>query len=179
MCGRLPFAQKHQPAGYHPRTAGASPPAERIRIPGGCATLGVDRTAIAFGWDNEFPARAVQVEPFTIDRHDVTNERFLEFVDAGGYRDERCWRADDWEWVRTELVEHPLFWERGVDEWRWRGMFESFDLPMSWPVYVSHAEASAFARGAGARLPTEAEFQRAAYGAPDGERRHPWGSTEP
>jgi formylglycine-generating enzyme required for sulfatase activity len=57
-------------------------------------------------------------------------------------------------------------------------MFELIPLPPSWPVYVSHAEASAFARWSGARLPTEPEFQRAAYGTPDGERPHPWGFAE-
>jgi formylglycine-generating enzyme required for sulfatase activity len=58
-------------------------------------------------------------------------------------------------------------------------MFELVPLPRSWPVYVSHAEASAFARWRGARLPTEAEFQRAAYGSPEGERASPWGSETP
>ena len=58
-------------------------------------------------------------------------------------------------------------------------MFELVPLPPAWPVYVSQAEASAYARWRGARLPTEAEFQRAAYGSPDGERVHPWGDAEP
>jgi formylglycine-generating enzyme required for sulfatase activity len=58
-------------------------------------------------------------------------------------------------------------------------MFDRLPLPLSWPVYVSHAEASAYARWRGARLPTEAEFQRAAYGSPEGERRFPWGDAEP
>jgi formylglycine-generating enzyme required for sulfatase activity len=73
-----------------------------------------------------------------------------------------------------------LFWERQGDAWFWRGMFELIPLPPSWPVYVSFAEASAFCRWRGVRLPTEAEFQRAAYGTPEGtERRHPWGSADP
>jgi formylglycine-generating enzyme required for sulfatase activity len=59
-------------------------------------------------------------------------------------------------------------------------MFERVPLPEAWPVFVTHAEASAYARWRGARLPTEAEFQRAAYGAPDGsERRFPWGDAQP
>jgi formylglycine-generating enzyme required for sulfatase activity len=117
-----------------------------------------------FGWDNELPAYAVDVPAFEIERHDVTNARFLEFVAAGGYDDPRWWRPEDWRWIESEPIRHPLFWERAGDRWYWRGMFERLPLPPSWPVYVSHAEAAAFARWNDARLPTEAEFQRAAFG---------------
>jgi ergothioneine biosynthesis protein EgtB len=164
MWHRLPFEQKHRPAGYAPRVDGPVPAVEWIEIPAGRATLGVDRASIPFGWDNEFPAHAVDVPAFEIDRHDVTNARFLEFVDAGGYDDPRWWRREDWHWIDSEQVKHPLFWERDGDRWYWRGMFERLPLPLSWPVYVSHAEAAAFARWNDARLPTEAEYQRAAYG---------------
>jgi len=119
------------------------------------------------------------VPAFAVDRHDVTNERYLEFVDAGGYRDPQWWRPDDWAWLQREAVANPLFWERDGDRWLWRGMFDRLPLPPAWPVYVSQAEASAYARWRGARLPTEAEFQRAAYGSPSGERAHPWGDSEP
>lgn len=81
--------------------------------------------------------------------------------------------------MQQQGIAHPLFWEREGDAWRWRCMFELVPLPLSWPVYVSHAEASAFARWRGARLPTEAEFQRAAYGSPEGDRQYPWGTAEP
>jgi ergothioneine biosynthesis protein EgtB len=176
---RLPFSQKKKPDGYQVRVESASPRQEWIEIPGGCVSLGVNRSAIPFGWDNEFPAASATVAAFTIERHDVTNARFLEFVQDGGYSEERWWTADDWQWVRKEAGAHPLFWEREDNVWRWRGMFESVPLPPSWPVYVSLAEASAFARWSGARLPTEGEFQRAAYGSPEGERHYPWGTEEP
>jgi gamma-glutamyl hercynylcysteine S-oxide synthase len=179
MWHRLPLAQKRKPAGYEPRVEGAAPPGEWIEIPAGCATLGVARGTNAFGWDNEFPALSVNVPAFAIERHDVTNARYLEFVDAGGYRDPQWWRPDDWTWVQREGVAHPLFWEPDGDRWLWRGMFELIPLPLAWPVYVSQAEASAYARWRGARLPTEAEFQRAAYGSPSRERVHPWGDAEP
>jgi ergothioneine biosynthesis protein EgtB len=179
MWHRLPFSQKKKPAGYLPRTVGTTPRVEGIEVPAGHATLGVPRGSITFGWDNEFPALSAHVPAFIIDRHNVTNARFLEFVEAGGYDEARWWSPDDWQWVRGERIAHPLFWERG-DTWYWRGMFDRIPLPPAWPVYVSLAEAMAFARWSGARLPTEPEFQRAAYGSPDGsERAHPWGSDAP
>ena len=179
MWHRLPFDQKRAPSGYRPRTEGVAPPQEWVDVPGGPATLGVARDAIAFGWDNESPDLRVAVEPFSIERHDVTNARFMDFVEAGGYRDPQWWTADDWQWIQGEQREHPIFWERHQGSWFWRGMFDLIPLPASWPVYVSLAEASAFARWQGTRLPTEAEFQRAAYGSPAGERPHPWGDDDP
>jgi len=160
MWHRLPFTQKHKPAGYRPRTEGVVPRQEWIEIPSGCATLGVSRDTIPFGWDNEFAAASEMVAPFAIERHDVTNARYLEYMEATG-------------------AGHPLFWEEHDGRWFWRGMFDLVPLPLSWPVYVSQEEASAFARWSGARLPTEAEFQRAAYGSPQGERVYPWGSAAP
>jgi ergothioneine biosynthesis protein EgtB len=179
MWHRLPFDQKKVPPGYAPRTGGAAPRQEWVDVPAGPATLGVDREAIPFGWDNESPELRVAVEPFSIDRHDVTNARFMDFVEAGGYRDPQWWSPDDWQWIQDGQRRHPLFWERHDDTWFWRGMFELIPLPASWPVYVSLAEASAFARWQGTRLPTEAEFQRAAFGSPSGERQHPWGDAAP
>ncbi len=183
MWHRLPFDMKRRPDGYAPRTTGEVPRDEWIDVPEGTATLGVDRDALPFSWDNEQPARRERVPAFRVARHDVTNAAFLEFVEAGGYRTERWWRPEDWTWVQTERIAHPGFWERAEGQWRWRGMFDLLPLPPAWPVYVSYAEALAFARWRGARLMTEAEFQRAAYGTPDGpgdtERRYPWGDAEP
>ena len=180
MWHRLPFDRKRMPESYNPAAEGRIPNAEWISIPGGRVTLGVDRSAIPFGWDNEHPAHTAEVEAFSIERHDVTNAAFLEFVEAGGYEDERWWRPEDWNWIRAESVRHPTFWETDGREWHWRGMFGRLRLPLSWPVYVSFAEAAAYARWRGARLPSEAEFQRAAFGVPVGlEREHPWGDEEP
>ena len=179
MWHRLPLSDKKKPVGYHPRTEGVSPPAEWVDVPRGPAVLGVERDAIPFGWDNEFPALAEDVPSFAIERNNVTNHRFLEFVDSGAYEDERWWSVEDWGWIQSEGVAHPLFWERVGDDWYWRGMFDKIPLPLSWPVYVTYAEASAFARWRGVRLPTEPEFQRAAYGSPNGERLYPWGAEEP
>jgi gamma-glutamyl hercynylcysteine S-oxide synthase len=180
MWHRLPHDQKRRPSGYVPRTEGTSRPSEWVELPPDIATLGVDRASLAFGWDNEFPAHRVSVDAFAVERHDVTNARFLDFVEAGGYADPAWWTPDAWSWLQETQRTHPAFWDRRDGSWYWLGMFDWIPLPRAWPVYVSHAEASAFARWSGARLPTEAEFQRAAFGTPDGEeRRHPWGDDEP
>ena len=180
MWHRLPFEMKRRPEGYEPRVAASAPVDEWVKLPEGPATLGGHPVDEPFTWDNERLAHVVQVPAFRIARHDVTNARFMEFVDAGGYEDPRWWAAGDWDWLRHERLSCPLFWERDGGAWWWRGMFDRVKLPEHWPVYVSQAEASAYARWRGARLPTEAEYHRAAFGSPNGgERRHPWGDQPP
>jgi ergothioneine biosynthesis protein EgtB len=176
---RLPFARKKRPDGAAPLTGGDPPPAEAVRIPGGTVTLGADPERVIFGWDNEFPTRVANVPAFEIDRHNVTNASYLEFVASGAYEDPQWWSPAAWTWLSSGAHRHPLFWERGRrGEWLWRGMFELVPLPLSWPVYVSQAEAAAFARWRGRRLPTEAEYHRAAFGSPEGrDRPHPWGEA--
>jgi len=181
MWHRLPLEAKRRPAGYMPTAddGAGSPSHEWIEVPAGCVTLGADRRQLSFGWDNEFPAVRSNVATFLMERHDVTNARYLDFVDDGGYAEPRWWRPDDWRWVQDEGVECPIFWERENGAWRWRGMFDMLPLPMSWPVYVSQAEASAFACWTGSRLPTEAEYHRGAFGTLAGERSFPWGDEPP
>jgi ergothioneine biosynthesis protein EgtB len=180
MWHRLPLDQKQRPAHYAPRREARVPVQEWIDVPPGRAALGANRDAVPFAWDNEQPAHTADVGAFSIERHNVTNASFLEFVEAGGYTDSQWWRPEDWAWLQSEGIRHPLFWERHDNAWHWRGMFELIPLPASWPVYVSLAEASAYAKWRGRRLPSEAEFQRAAYGAPTrDERRYPWGDAAP
>ena len=180
LCHRLPLDQKRRPSGYLPATEGAPPARDWIEIPAGRTVLGVAADDAPFAWDNERPAFEVGVAAFAIECHDTTNAAYLEFVEAGGYREKRWWRTDDWDWVRREHVEHPLFWERKDGDWHWRGMFDTVPLPPAWPVYVSWAEANAFAQWRGARLPTEAEYQRAAYGSDlPAARQYPWGNEPP
>jgi gamma-glutamyl hercynylcysteine S-oxide synthase len=180
MVHQLPYALKRRPAGYRLLTGGAPPPPSMVRIPEGFATLGAAPGTLPFGWDNEFASTRARVLPFEIDVYDVTNAQFLAFVDAGGYQRPELWTAEDWSWRARHGVEHPLFWRRADDGWRWRALFDEVPLPPAWPVWVSHAEAAAYARWCGKRLPTEAEYHRAAFGTPEGdERTHPWGDTMP
>lgn len=179
MLHQLPLEKKiRQPQADVPDRD--QPRAETIQIPEGRTTLGLSRASAEFGWDNEYDAHSVIVPAFAIDRYKVTNGQFLDFLESGGYRDRGLWTPADWEWRSSSGVSHPAFWKRVGDSWHLRTMFDEIPLPLSWPVYVSHAEAAAYARWAGKRLPTEAEWQRASHGSDGGdERQYPWGDDAP
>jgi iron(II)-dependent oxidoreductase len=130
-----------------------------IAIAAGRATLG-QRRGEAFGWDNEFDIHTVDVRAFGIDAHDVTNGDYLAFVREGGTP--------------------PPFWIERDGGWSLRCVYGEISLPLSWPVYASHDDAEAFVAWSGARLPSEAEYHRAAFGTPAGEERaFPWGCAAP
>jgi ergothioneine biosynthesis protein EgtB len=183
MLHQLPHTRKIAPPSYRP--VGSSQPrpptaARMIDIPAGTATLGIPQGGQLFGWDNEFEVHSVHVPAFAIDAYKVTNGDFLRFMRAGGYDDPSFWSDADWAWIKEQNVDHPRFWLERQGQWFYRAMFEEAPLPLDWPVYVSHAEASAYARFVGKSLPTEAQFHRAAYGTPAGvEQEYPWGDAPP
>ena len=163
----------------HPQNLDTAPVVHRmVETPAGAATLGLLRHLETFGWDNEHEAHTLDVPAFAIDQYKVTNRRYIEFVVAGGYETRGFWSDEDWDWKAAQRIYHPVFWKRADDRWLYRTMFDEVPLPLDWPVYVSHAEASAYARWAGTSLPTEAEWHRAAYGsACESERISPRGSA--
>lgn len=152
-----------------------------VEIPEGPATLGLPPEDPRFGWDNERGELTVQVPAFSIENHNVTNRQFMHFVQNGGYQDRGLWNKADWEWKELNAVEHPAFWRKRGNIWNLLGMFTEMPLPMEFPVYVSQAEASAYARWLGRKLPTEEQFHRAAYGVPGSDRQqsYPWGEEPP
>jgi formylglycine-generating enzyme required for sulfatase activity len=129
---KLAPARSAAPAGAVPRPA-------TVEVPGGKVTLGLSS---GFGWDNEFKRHEVEVGGFAIAKYKVTNGEYLEFVEAGG--------------------PPPYFWKFRGSQWFCQGMWEEIPLPLNWPVYVSCEQAAAYASWKGGRLPTEAEYQRAA-----------------
>ena len=145
MLHELPYEKKREAAPFH-QSSRAPGNARRstVSIPPGETRLG--QSEGLFGWDNEFAAHAVHVPQFAIDTHNVTNGDYLEFVEATG-------------------AGAPHFWTRKDDAWFRRGMFALTPLPLDAPVYVTHDEAAAYAKWKGARLPTEAELDRAGFGA--------------
>jgi ergothioneine biosynthesis protein EgtB len=182
MLLRLDHALKRPPSDAATATATTVPRPARVRVPAGRATLGAARGSLPFGWDNEFPVCACDVPAFEIDATPVRNADFLEFVEAGGYGDARLWSEVARDWLQRRRHGHPLSWRRTDDGWLVRTLFADlpFEQARDWPACVTWAAAQAFARLHGRRLPSEAEYHRAAYGAPGGdERAQPWGDAAP
>ncbi len=118
-----------------------------------------------FAFDNESPRHEVLVAPFEIATHPVTHGDFLAFIEDGGYRRPELWLSAGWDTVCAEGWEAPLYWERRDGEWRTFTLHGMAPVDPGTPAcHVSFYEAEAFARWAGARLPTEAEWEVAAAG---------------
>jgi len=179
MLHQLPFERK-VPESSQPQIQTTPANHQAIEIPAGTTTLGLSRAEGRFGWDNEYESCALAVPAFEIDKYQVTNRQYLDFMDAGGYETQAFWGNEDWDWKTNQGISHPVFWRKTNTGWSYRMMFEEIVLPPDWPVYVSHAEASAYARWAGKTLPSEQEWHRAALGDTRGtERAYPWGSETP
>ncbi|MGV7241661.1 ergothioneine biosynthesis protein EgtB [Caballeronia sp. M23-90] len=130
---------------------------------GGLIEIGADGPDFFF--DNETPRHKAWLDTFEINNQLVTNREWLEFIDAGGYQQARLWLSDGWAQVRTEGWNAPLYWLRDADAGEWNEM--TFGgvrplMPNSPVTHVSYYEANAFATWAGARLPTEMEWEVAA-----------------
>ena len=137
-----------------------------------------------FAWDNEKPAHQVFLQDFAIGRALVTNREYLEFIRDGGYKNFHWWFSEGWETVKRELWQAPLYWELHDGEWLIRDFtgLHSVEERAEDPVaHVSYYEASAFAKWAGKRLPTEAEWEKAACYDAQRKLKHrfPWGDAEP
>jgi ergothioneine biosynthesis protein EgtB len=181
MVHQLPGDLRRAPEGGATSPSEKTPDGGAVLIPAGSTVLGAPRGG-RFRWDNEHPERAVEVPAFRIDTLPVTNRELREFVDDGGYRDRRLWSEEAWAWIAGRDHRRPAFWTSSDGETRVRTLHgdRDFDEAARWPASVMQTEAVAFARWRGARLPTEAEYQRAAFGTPDGELlEHPWGDAPP
>jgi len=159
--------------------AGDLAPLGWIELSGGTHEIGAPERGFAF--DHERPRHRVVIEPFALAARPVCNAEVLAFIADGGYRDPRLWLADGFALVRHEGWCAPLYWELRDGTW------VSYDLagvhaiePAATACHLSYYEADAIARWAGARLPTEAEWELAAESAQprdghwaDDDRLHP------
>jgi ergothioneine biosynthesis protein EgtB len=162
------FAENPLRPALWPRSAGGpSPVAPAMggtQSPGGIGQIGAPDGGFAF--DCERPRHQVLIHPHELADRLVTNGEWLRFVEEGGYTTPSLWLADGWAWVQADRVEAPLYWERGDGGWLRYGLDGLHPVAHAAPVcHISYYEADAFARWAGARLPTEAEWEVSAASA--------------
>lgn len=161
-------------------TALRPPVRDEVFVPEGPFTMGTDDDPWAY--DNERPARTVDLGPYWIDTALVTNAAYQEFMDDGGYQTRRWWTRDGWEWKEKRGAVSPAFWTREGTGWSRRRFGRQEMVPPDEPVqHVCFHEARAYAAWAGKRLPSEPEWEKAARFDPVSgrTRRYPWGDTEP
>lgn len=160
-----------------PNVAGTS-----VLVPGGPFVLGVDADLEPFSLDNERPAHVVDVPAFRIGRVPVTNAEWQQFVDDDGYRRSQWWSARGWSHVREADLVAPQFWNAGELTGTRTRFGHTEAIPPDEPVqHVTYFEAEAYARWAGARLPTEVEWEKASAWDPrtNSRRHYPWGNGRP
>ena len=163
--------------------APAAPAAEPLRWvarAGGLVEVG--DAGVGFAFDCERPRHQALLHPHALADRPVTNGEWLGFIAAAGYREPTLWLSDGWAWVQQEGIAAPLYWARQGEEWFRFGLDGFRPVDPAEPVtHISYYEADAFARWAGARLPTEQEWEAAAAGceASDGHQLDEAGPARP
>ncbi|WP_375211097.1 ergothioneine biosynthesis protein EgtB [Hyphococcus sp.] len=153
-----------KPVVYEDAGAGernAAPEMRWRRMEGGLCDIGWDGDGFAF--DNEGPRHKIYLHPFELANRPVTNAEFIAFIEDGGYETPDHWLSDGWDAVQAEGWKAPLYWCKDGERWRQYSLFGEREIDPHAPVcHVSHFEAAAYASWAGARLPTEVEWEAAA-----------------
>lgn len=148
------------------RETGAAPQNELITVAAGSVVLGKDISDPFYGWDNEYGTYSADVNEFDASKFLVSNQEFLAFVDAGGYKNKTHWEAEGQGWLAFTRAQHPTFWVKKSNQWHLRLLTEEVVMPWDWPVEVNYHEAKAFCNwkkaetGMAVRLPTEDEWYR-------------------
>jgi iron(II)-dependent oxidoreductase len=173
-------SEQYAPARRRPLPASGEARDDMALIEEGSFEMGAPESQ--FAYDNERPAHVRELGSFWIDRQPVTNGQMREFIEDGGYERPQWWSEQGWRWRRSEGVALPRYWRRDRDRFFVRSLERLEPLEPLRPVcHVSWYEADAYARYAGKRLPTEAEWEKAASWDPaaSAKRRFPWGDDHP
>lgn len=161
----LTLVKPHPVWGQVCTQTGSAPANSLIAVDGTRVTLGKDKDAPLYGWDNEYGHADLSVAPFHASKYLVSNREFLDFVEDQGYKKQQYWDAEGWAWVTYQQAEHPKFWVKTNAAYHYRSLLTLIEMPWNWPVDITYLEAKAFCRwksdrtGAHIRMPTEAEWQ--------------------
>lgn len=151
-----------------------------VKIPGGLYELGFSGSD--FCYDNEVPEHKTYLNAYEIDTYPVTNKQFMAFIDAAGYEDYKFWLSDGWDIVNEKKWDAPLYWQKMEGYW-YKKDFAGLNkiLPHEPVTNVSYYEADAYSKWAGKRLPTEAEWEKAASWNEELNKKtmYPWGNKLP
>lgn len=162
----LEHVQDHAVWGRLCEQQGPAPTNELIEVAGGTLELGKSKTNELYGWDNEYGYFQQDVDSFKASKYLVSNQEFLEFVEADGYATEKYWTTEGWHWASFRKAAHPVFWVKDGDTYQYRSMLRVVDMPWNWPAEINYLEAKAFCNwksevsGQHVRMPTEAEWHQ-------------------
>ncbi len=137
-----------------------------LQIEDGTVKQGKSQPSQTYGWDNEYGLKITDVAAFKASKYLVSNKEFLEFVEDEGYKIEKWWTKEGWDWLQFKQASFPTFWIKNNDGFNYRAMTQEIAMPWSWPVEVNYLEAKAFCNwlsaktGKKIRLPTEPEYLR-------------------
>jgi len=151
-----------------------------VHIKGGLYTMGY--TGKDYCYDIELPEHKVYLNDYKIDAYPITNQQFMEFIKDGGYENYKYWLSDGWEKVKANKWKAPMYWEKIDGEWNVRDFLGIRKINPNQPVcHVSFYEADAYCKWAGKRLPTEAEWEKAACWNEEKQEKttFPWGNELP
>ncbi|MCI4433629.1 MAG: ergothioneine biosynthesis protein EgtB [Nitrosopumilus sp.] len=174
------LAEQYRPVRKNEKPRSSNFDQKSIKIKGGIFSMGYN--GADYCYDIELPEHKVYLENYKIDAFPVTNEQYLEFIEDGGYDTYKYWLSDGWEKVKKNEWMSPMYWEKTVGQWKIRDFLGIRKLNPKEPVcHVSYYEADAYCKWAGKRIPTEAEWEKAACWNEEKQQKtiFPWGNEQP
>ena len=174
------LADRYRPVTKNTPPAATATPKEPIKVKGGIYEMGYSGNDYCY--DIELPEHKVYLNDYIIDPFPVTNQQYMEFIEDGGYENFRHWLSDGWEKVNKEKWTAPLYWEKIDGKWHTMDFTGLHEIEPDEPVcHVSYYEASAYCKWAKKRLPTEAEWEKAALWDDEHQTKtiFPWGDDLP